>query len=79
MFSGFRVCFDPQSRAFKSRIVLSLWGRGGILHYSSILVHVRDRIKNVHFYSLLGLSAHKNVKGYPTVTKYYGTQGILYY
>ena len=32
-------------------------------------VHGRDRIKNVNFYSLLALSAHKNVKCYPTMTK----------
>ena len=37
---------------------------------SRFLVHGRDRIKNVHFYSLLGLSSHKNVKCYPTMTKY---------
>ena len=31
------------------------------------LVHGWDRIiKNVHFYSLLGLSTHKNIKCYPT-------------
>ena len=35
------------------------------------LVHGWDWIKNVHF-SLLGLSSHKNVKCYPTMTKVYG-------
>ena len=32
-------------------------------------VHGWDRIKNVHFYSSLGLSTHKNVKCYPAMTK----------
>ena len=31
-----------------------------------------DRIKNLHFYSLLGLSTRKNVKCYPTMTKLRG-------
>ena len=35
----------------------------------SILVHGWDRIKNVHCYSFLGLSTHKNVKCYPTMTQ----------
>ena len=35
----------------------------------SCLVHGWDRTKNVHFYSLLGLSTHKNEKCYPTMTK----------
>ena len=33
------------------------------------LVHGWDRTKNVHVYSLLGLSTHKNVKCYPTMTQ----------
>ena len=33
------------------------------------LVDGWDRIKHVHFYSLLGLSAHKHVKCYPTMPK----------
>ena len=33
-------------------------------------VHGRDRIKHVHVYSLLGLSTHKHVKCYPTMTKF---------
>ena len=33
------------------------------------LVHGWDRNKNVHVYSFLGLSTHKNVKCYPTMTK----------
>ena len=35
-----------------------------------ILVHGWDRIEMYFFYSLLGLSTHKNVKCYPTITKY---------
>ena len=31
--------------------------------------HGWDRINNVHFYSLLGLSTHYNVKCYPAMTK----------
>ena len=34
------------------------------------LVHGWDRITNLKFYSLLALSTHKNVKCYPTMTKY---------
>ena len=33
------------------------------------LVHGWDRIKNVHSYSFLSLSTHKNDKCYPTMTK----------
>ena len=33
------------------------------------LVHGWDRIKHVHFHSLLGLSTHKSVKCYPTMVK----------
>ena len=33
------------------------------------LVHGWHRIKHVHFYYVLGLSTHKNVKCYPTMTK----------
>ena len=36
---------------------------------SAFLVHGWDRIKHVHFYSLLGLSTHKNAKCYPTMVK----------
>ena len=36
---------------------------------SRLLVHGWDRINNLHFYSLLGLSSHKNGKCYPTMTK----------
>ena len=39
------------------------------------LVHGWDRIKNLHFYSLLGLSTHKHVKCYPTMTKEKGRTG----
>ena len=35
----------------------------------STVVHGRDRLKHVHSYSLMGLSTHKNVKCYPTMTK----------
>ena len=34
-----------------------------------LLVHGWDRIKKLHFYSLLALSTHKHVKGYLTMTK----------
>ena len=42
-----------------------------LVHASGMgfLVHGRDRNKNLHVYSLLGLSTHKNVKCYPTMTK----------
>ena len=43
------------------------WSLGG--SSTSLLVHGWDRIKNVHVYSLLGLSTHKNLKCYPTITK----------
>ena len=33
------------------------------------LVHSWDRIKHVHFYSLLGLSTHESVKWYPAMAK----------
>ena len=33
------------------------------------LVHGWGRIKNVHFYSLLGLSTHQNINMYPTMRK----------
>ena len=36
---------------------------------SSHLVHGWDSIKNLHVYSLLGVSNHKYVKCYPTMTK----------
>ena len=46
-----------------------------VLELRSYLVHDWDRIKHVHLYSLSGLSAHKNVKCYPTVTKVYASRG----
>ena len=36
---------------------------------ATLLVHGWDRIKNLNVYSSLGLSTHKNVKCYPTMTK----------
>ena len=45
---------------------LVIHGRGGGL------VHGWDSIENFEFYSLLGLSALKNLKCYPTVTKGWG-------
>ena len=41
------------------------------------LVHGRDRIKNLDFYSLLALSTHKIVKCYPTMTKFEGLRILL--
>ena len=36
---------------------------------ATLLVHGWDRIKHIHFYSLLALSTPKNVKCYPAMTK----------
>ena len=43
------------------------WERGS--RTSRFLVHAWDRIIHVHVYSLWGLSTHKHVKCYPTMTK----------
>ena len=41
------------------------------------LVRGWDKIEHVHFYSLLGLSTHTNVKCYPTMTKASGLIGLF--
>ena len=60
-FGGFRVQGYFQVGG-KSKRALCLRTAG-------VLVHGWDRIKNVHFYSLLRLSTHTNVKCYLTMTK----------
>ena len=63
-----RVC-APCSWAHRGKRRSTL-GEGRRLWLEDLLVHGWDRIKNLHFYSLLALSTHKNVKCYPTMTKF---------
>ena len=42
-----------------------------------LLVHVWDSIKDLKsYYSLLGLSTHKHLKGYPTMTLFKGFKDL---
>ena len=50
--------------------------RGALLWTTSKLVHGWDSIKNLNCHSLLGLSTHKNVECYPTMTKEIGESGL---
>ena len=64
-----KTCPCPCLRGPSARSPAGLRDLGLAEPSRSFLVHGWDRIKNVRFDSLLGLSIHKNVNCYPTMPK----------